>query len=236
MKVFGVVPAAGIGRRFGSKIPKQYQQLAGKTILEHSILRLQAGADLESIRVALHETDQYWPMLSDEIRQSVQVVSGGAQRSDSVRLAMASITNAQPDDCVLVHDAVRPLLDPKKVAELIETLSAGEPGAILAIPVHDTIKQAGADQSIDKTLDRSALWAAQTPQVFRFGLLKEALDSTQGDDQITDEASAMEACGHRVRLYEGHRSNIKITCQEDLALAEYLIKMTSAQMKTATGQ
>ena len=98
-------------------------------------------------------------------------------------------------------------------------------GAILALPVFDTVKLATNENTVSKTLDRTNLWTAQTPQVFRYGMLKEALETSAGDTSITDEASAMEACGHRVRLYEGHRNNMKITCREDLLLAEQLINL-----------
>lgn len=225
MKVFGVLPAAGKGTRFGTELPKQYQLLAGKPVLEHSISKLLESYELSGFWVALNAADANWQQLNSDIRASVHVVDGGTERADSVRLAIEAIPNACAEDWVMVHDAVRPLVSPKLVARLLNSLGENEAGAILALPVYDTVKLADAESRVVKTLDRTGLWTAQTPQVFRYGLLKEALEATKGDPGVTDEASAMEACGHRVRLYEGHRNNIKITCREDLLLAEQLLNL-----------
>lgn len=229
MKVYGVIPAAGVGRRFGAAIPKQYQLLAGKTILEHSIAQLQSSQELAGLWVALNPDDQCWSSLHEDIRNSVKVVTGGAERADSVRLAIHQISDASDSDWVLVHDAVRPLVDPGTVGALIQSLGSEEAGAILALPIYETVKQAHANQTVAATLDRSSLWTAQTPQVFRYGLLKQSLEATKGDRNITDEASAMEACGHSVRLHQGHRNNIKITAREDLLLAEQILRAEAAR-------
>ena len=225
MKVYGVLPAAGKGKRFGTELPKQYQLLAGKPVLEHSISRLLASFDLSGFWVALGAEDIHWDSIDPQVRSAVHRVDGGTERADSVRLAIDAIPNASADDWVMVHDAVRPLVSSKLVGELLHSLDKNEAGAILALPVFDTVKLATNENTVSKTLDRTNLWTAQTPQVFRYGMLKEALETTAGDTSITDEASAMEACGHRVRLYEGHRNNMKITCREDLLLAEQLINL-----------
>jgi len=228
MKVYGVVPAAGSGKRFGTALPKQYQLLAGKPVLEHSISRLIASFDLSGFWVALGADDINWDALDPQIRAAVHRVEGGTERADSVRLAIDAIPDATADDWVMVHDAVRPLVSPKLVGELLRSLDKNEAGAILALPVFDTVKLATSENTVAKTLDRTGLWTAQTPQVFRYGMLKEALEATIGNPGVTDEASAMEACGHKVRLYEGHRNNIKITCREDLLLAEQLLNLETS--------
>lgn len=228
MKIYGVLPAAGTGSRFGTELPKQYQLLAGKPVLEHSISRLLDSYELSGFWVALNTADSNWQSLNSEIRNVVTVVDGGAERADSVRLAIEAIPNASSEDWVMVHDAVRPLVSPKLVAQLLTSLGENEAGAILALPVYDTVKLATVQNHVSKTLDRTGLWTAQTPQIFRYGLLKEALETTKGDERVTDEASAMEACGHKVRLYEGHRNNIKITCREDLLLAEQLLNLETS--------
>ncbi|MCL4170651.1 UNVERIFIED_CONTAM: hypothetical protein GTU68_037030 [Idotea baltica] len=199
--------------------------LSNRTILEHSLEKIIGCGHVADIWVAIKMDDPYWPVIEENLKHSVNVVEGGAERADSVLNAIAAIPGAQADDWVLVHDAVRPLVDSNIINDLLDSLTDSDAGAILAQPVYETVKLANDDRTVSKTLDRSQLWTAQTPQVFRYGLLKDALESTRGDRSITDEASAMEACGHQVRLIEGHRYNIKITCREDLVLAEQLMKL-----------
>ena len=226
MNVRALIPAAGVGRRFGTTLPKQYQPLAGRPILERSIARLFDCRYIDQLVVALSPNDNDWPMIAEDVRDRVSVTTGGAERADSVRLALQSMTDLAAGDWVLVHDAVRPLVSPLLIDKMLASLRPEEPGAILAVPIQDTVKRhiqsPGREPKIAETLDRSFLWAAQTPQVFQYGLLREALEKTQGDPAVTDEASAMEMCGHAVRLIEGDRQNMKITSQQDLQLAELL--------------
>lgn len=221
--VFAIIPAAGVGRRFGGDIPKQYITLAGRPVIQHSIERLYDCPEIHQICVALDENDKWWSDLDADLRSIVSTTLGGAERADSVRLALESLTQAEPDDWVLVHDAVRPLLAPELVSQLLSSLLPDESGAILAMPIYETVKRATVSDLVESTLDRSNLWAAQTPQVFRYAALKNALEATSGNPAITDEASAMEFCGHSVRLVEGHRNNIKITSLEDLEFAVRLM-------------
>ena len=232
MTVFAVIPAAGVGKRFGAGTPKQYLPLCGKTILERSLLKISGCSVIEKIVLAIDYNDYHWPsieqQLDESLRERIILAEGGSERADSVLNALRLIPNPAPDDWVLVHDAVRPLVSSEQIASMLSALNQAEdsvPGGILALPMQDTVKQSQKTNftQVMKTLDRSLLWAAQTPQVFRFELLKEALESTAGNPQITDESSAMEACGHSVRLFEGHKYNIKITTPEDLAMAEFII-------------
>lgn len=224
-RVFAVIPAAGVGRRFGGKVPKQYAPLAGKPIIQHSIERLHCCSEIQDICVALDANDSWWEDLDPITRSLVSTTHGGIERADSVRMALGSMSHAKPQDWVLVHDAVRPLVDSDLVSRFLSTLLPEESGAILALPIYETVKRANGSDFVESTLDRSNLWTAQTPQVFRYGLLKQALEATIGNPSITDEASAMESCGHSVRLVEGHRNNIKITAAEDLELAERLLSL-----------
>ena len=224
-RCWGVVPAAGIGARMGADLPKQYLPLAGASVLEHSLRALLACPRLAAVIVALHPEDtraQSLPVFADP---RVQRVSGGAQRSDSVRLALAALLlQADPRDWVLVHDAARPCLRAADVETLIAAVTASDRGAILAEPIVDTVKQAGDDGLVQRTLDRRGLWRAQTPQMFRLGELHDALQDAAGRGlAITDEASAMELAGHPVQLVSGPARNLKVTLPADLELARWYL-------------
>ena len=223
MKVWVVVPAAGTGSRFGTEMPKQYQLLAGKTVMARTLetlLSLQPTA----LIVALNSADQRWKELSQFSNPSVRTVIGGRARADSVRSGLESIASeAGPDDWVLVHDVARPCVLVADIKRLMETLSNSLVGGILATPVSDTLKRiAISSKEIQATEDRSQFWAAQTPQMFRYGLLAEALASA--DESATDEASAIEQLGYTPVVVEGSRDNLKITRREDMAIAEAIVK------------
>lgn len=205
--------------------PKQYLQVAGATIIEHSMRALLACDQLAGLIVALHALDTRaagLPVFSDA---RVQCVVGGAERSDSVQAAL-SVLLAQADsgDWVLVHDAARPCLQGGDLARLIERVTASGTGGILAEPVVDTVKQAGDDGLVLRTLDRAHLWRAQTPQMFRLGELHEALaQAARQGLAITDEASAMELAGYPVQLVPGSARNLKVTLPDDLRLAGWYL-------------
>ncbi len=227
-RCWGVVPAAGIGARMGADLPKQYLPLAGASVLEHSLRALLACSRLAAVIVALHPEDtraQSLPVFADP---RVQRVTGGAQRSDSVHLALAALLQqADPRDWVLVHDAARPCLRAADVEALIAAVTASDRGAILAEPIVDTVKQAGDDGLVQRTLDRRGLWRAQTPQMFRLGELHDALqDAARRGLAITDEASAMELAGHPVQLVSGPARNLKVTLPADLELARWYLSST----------
>ena len=224
-RLWAIVPAAGSGRRMGANIPKQYLSLAGRTVLEHSLAALASITGLAGIVVAITSADARWSGLNLNLRTPVTTAPGGAERADSVANALAQLSQqAAPEDWVLVHDAARPCVRATDLQLLIAQLSDDPVGGLLAIPVRDTMKQADAELHCAATLDRARLWHALTPQMFRLGVLRDALASAQAAGvNITDEASAMEHAGHRPRLIEGHADNIKITRPEDLALAEFYL-------------
>lgn len=209
----------------GTDIPKQYLMLAGRTVLEHSLAALDMIADLAGLMVVLAPDDLHWPQLRLLLRTPLVTTSGGAERADSVANALAQLSlSAAPDDWVLVHDAARPCVRAADLKLLISQLQQDPVGGLLATPVRDTMKQADAEQRCESTPDRARLWHALTPQMFRIGMLREALLAAQAAGvSVTDEASAMEYVGHCPRLIEGHPDNLKITRPDDLALAEFYL-------------
>jgi 2-C-methyl-D-erythritol 4-phosphate cytidylyltransferase len=206
-----LVVAAGRGERLGTPVPKAFVMLAGRPMIEWSIAALRGVAAIEQIVVAL-------PAGVDAPAGTVGV-PGGAQRSHSVRAALAA---ARAGADVVVHDAARPLLSPALVQACLDGLQ-GADAAIAATPVTDTIKQC-ADGHVERTLDRSRLWAVQTPQAFRRGALERALAQ---DDAVlaaaTDDAALVEALGGTVRVVEAPRENLKVTTPLDLRVAELLL-------------
>lgn len=218
---WAVVPAAGAGRRMGGDRPKQYLSLAGKTILEHSLGKLLDSPEISGAVVAISDDDGYWGGLDFQHQKPVMVAPGGNERSDSVLSALQVLSQtANENDWVLVHDAARPCVRREDISQLINTCKDHMVGGILAVPVKDTIKMANESAEIIQTVDRSALWHAQTPQMFQLGMLQDALSrALASGEQITDEASAMEWAGYKPLLVEGHSDNIKITRQEDIELA-----------------
>lgn len=226
MKFWLIVPAAGAGRRFGSVIPKQYLPLSGNTVMQCTLDRLSELPGIERIIVPIGEHDQLASALGYRYAHKLHFVIGGAERADSVLAGLNAIHDqAQADDWVLVHDVARPCVRLADITKLIAMLQTDPVGGILANPVRDTIKQCAEDGvSIAATVPRSRLWQALTPQMFRFGLLRQALmQAAQQQAVVTDEASALELLGYQPRLVAGAHDNIKITFPEDLALAEYLL-------------
>ena len=226
MTVWVVVAAAGTGSRFGATTPKQYQLLAGQPIIVRTLEKMLA-LQPQSIVVAVNAADQQWSKLSMASHPLVRTVTGGNVRADSVRAAVNFIASeADADDWVLVHDVARPCVLVSDIKKLINALDHHPVGGILATPISDTVKRvAVGQQEICSTEDRRQLWAAQTPQMFRYGLLAEALANADGS--VTDEASAIEQLGHRPLVVEGSRDNIKITRGEDMAIAEAILNFQS---------
>lgn len=223
--VWGVVPAAGIGSRMGSEIPKQYLPLAGRNVLACTLQALRQAGVCKHIVVALHPQDDGRYLVDDTNSKHILTVTGGIERSDSVLAALKALTGrAALQDWVLVHDAARPCVRRDAILRLLQQAEKNQMGAILAVPVVDTVKRSTDGVSIEQTVDRKQLWCAQTPQLFRYGLLYEAL--SQASEQgiaITDEASAMESAGHPVQLVQGSTDNLKITHPNDLALAQWYL-------------
>ncbi|MDT3680670.1 MAG: 2-C-methyl-D-erythritol 4-phosphate cytidylyltransferase [Burkholderiaceae bacterium] len=217
-----LIPAAGIGARVGAPLPKQYLALGARSMLEWSVDALCATPWIERVVVVVAPDDQRAAMVLHG-RARVEVLArGGATRRDSVLAGLQALTRQyDARDWVLVHDAARPAIDAAALERLRDAVSASPVGGLLALPVGDTVKRSRDDrQSVAATIDREGLWAAQTPQMFRLGLLLEAL-AAHAD--VTDEASAVERAGHAPLLVEGTRSNFKVTSAEDVALMRLLL-------------
>jgi 2-C-methyl-D-erythritol 4-phosphate cytidylyltransferase len=229
---WAIVPAAGVGKRMLADRPKQYLPLGDKTVLEHTLSRLltlqlagdAATAIFAAVVVAITDTDPYWPELEVSRHPRIVTAAGGKERADSVLSALNHIRDrAAANDWVLVHDAARPCITHADIQALINQLQDGAVGGILALASHDTLKQVQQGQ-ITASVDRSSVWRALTPQMFRYQLLIDALTQTAGNPAITDEASALELLGYKPAIVEGRPDNIKITRPEDLALATFYLE------------
>lgn len=221
---YAIVPAAGHGARFGAETPKQYLGLLGRPLIWHTLHALCTCEVIDRVWVVLSPGDQWWSAhdwaaLGPKLET---VYHGGATRAQSVAAGLqAAATAIAEEDWVLVHDAARPCLTAGLVERLVRTLAEDPVGGLLAVPVADTLKRAGPGNRVAATVDRSGLWQAQTPQMFRYGLLVDALERFS---EVTDEAGAMEAAGHAPRLVPGDLTNLKVTWPVDLALAEMFLK------------
>ncbi|MBR0565264.1 2-C-methyl-D-erythritol 4-phosphate cytidylyltransferase [Azoarcus sp. L1K30] len=222
-KHFAIVPAAGSGTRMASDLPKQYLPLLGQPLIRHALTTLCAAPEIDKVFVVLSVGDaqwrQYdWRALGPKL---VPLFCGGATRADSVLAGLRAIAGeTAASDWILVHDAARPCLAPWHIDKLIRELAHDEVGGLLAVPVADTLKRADAHRHVAATLPRDSLWQAQTPQMFRYIMLRRALE---GCSAVTDEASAIEAAGLRPRLVEGDATNLKVTYPLDLHLAEWIL-------------
>ncbi|XVO88696.1 2-C-methyl-D-erythritol 4-phosphate cytidylyltransferase [Pseudomonas palleroniana] len=216
---WAVIPAAGVGARMAADRPKQYLQLGGRTILEHSLGCFLDHPSLKGLVVSLASDDPYWPELACAGDARIHHADGGSERSGSVLNALLQLNalGASDDDWVLVHDAARPNLSRDDLDKLLSELADDPVGGLLAVPARDTLKRVDKHGRVMETVDRSLIWQAYTPQMFRLGALHRALaDSLVADAVITDEASAMEWSGQAPRLIEGRSDNIKVTRPEDL--------------------
>ncbi|MCK9200187.1 MAG: 2-C-methyl-D-erythritol 4-phosphate cytidylyltransferase [Gallionella sp.] len=217
-----LVPAAGFGARMGNELPKQYLPLAGRPMIAHALETLCACPDLSTVFVVLAPDDTLfhgydWSHCGEKLQP---LYCGGATRAESVANGLLA-SELEPDDWVLVHDAARPCLTQSHLAKLIAELRDDPVGGILAVPVADTLKRADDAQRIARTEDRAGLWQAQTPQMFRAGLLMQALQQCKA---VTDEASAVEALGLNPKLVASESTNFKVTYPQDLLLAELLLQ------------
>ena len=222
--IWAIVPAAGVGKRMQSDKPKQYLELAGKTVIEQTLFRLLEAKVFSSIAVAISVEDTYWPELDISKHPDVLTAPGGKERADSVLSGLRMLSPKATDrDWVLVHDAARPCITRSDIHLLINQLQTDAVGGILALSSHDTLKNV-LDNNILGTLDRRHIWRALTPQMFRYGMLKTALEESVGNPAVTDEASALELKGLQPKIVEGRPDNIKITRPEDLALAQFYLE------------
>lgn len=219
---YALVPAAGSGSRMGSELPKQYLPLAGSPMIYHALARLCGCAEINTVFVVLAPDDALfalydWTMFGDKLQP---LYCGGATRAESVLNGLMA-AELEPDDWVLVHDAARPCLSAAQLAKLMAELRDDEVGGILAVPVADTLKRGDGAGRITVTEPRAGLWQAQTPQMFRTGLLLQALQSVP---EVTDEASAVESLGLHPKLVASEASNFKVTYLQDMQLAELLLR------------
>ncbi len=229
--IWAIVPAAGIGRRMQSSIPKQYLSLNGRPVLEHTINTLLKNINIRGLVLALQPDDRYFSGIKIKSDKPVIRCEGGKERADSVLNALATLFQCDQFDAnrdwVMVHDAVRACLKQRDINALVSHVALDKNGGLLALPVRDTMKRQSTDNSFEcvaKTIDRENLWHALTPQYFYAASLKKALEEAQLDERIiTDESSAMEHAGFSPRLVQGSADNIKITRPDDLRLASLLL-------------
>lgn len=223
-----VVPAAGIGTRMQAAVPKQYLPLGRLTVIEHTLSCFLAHPKLLGVVVCLSAEDNHWATLAVSKQPTIETVIGGEERADSVLAALDFLATREPaDSWVLVHDAARPNLQPEDLEKLLITASQDAVGGLLATPARDTLKQTDGAGRVKVTLDRKTIWQALTPQMFRLGQLRQALQQALVAGQaITDEASAIELAGLSPLLVEGRSDNLKITHPEDVQwLAPYFINL-----------
>jgi len=227
--IHALIPAAGHSVRFGGTTLKQYAHLMGQPVIAHSIEAVLRHPAVGSVTVALAADDGIYDELVRPIYPSVRTVMGGKSRAQTVMNGLNAIRERGPDyEWVLVHDAARPCLAVEALRRLVAAGLNSDNGAILAVPVSDTLKLADDAGRIESTVDRARCWAAQTPQLFRLRELAANLQAAlEAGESPTDDAAAMERSGIHPLLVEGPRSNIKITGPEDLALAEFILQRQS---------
>ena len=222
---WAIVPAAGSGQRFGAELAKQFHSIGDKLVADHTLGRLLTISKLQKILVPCNPGAESWAQVSALKDQRVELLAGGTERVHSVLNGLRALANiAGSDDWVLVHDMARPCVTRADINKLIEQLDGHAVGGILATPISDTLKKVTAGNTITETLDRSDYRGAQTPQMFRYGLLLRALETMLEKQQVpTDEASAIEYIGEQAMIVEGRRDNIKITHREDLVIAQAIM-------------
>jgi 2-C-methyl-D-erythritol 4-phosphate cytidylyltransferase len=223
--IWAIVPASGVGKRMHSSTPKQYLKFGGKTIIEHTLDKLLSFDDICGVILVLRADDIDWSGLNYTSEKPILTTTGGEQRKHSVFNGLLKLRELDLDDpYALVHDAVRPLVTHRDLACLVKAATNHEAGALLALPITDTIKQQDEQGNSIKSVAREGLWRAFTPQLFRANLLHRALDYVlQNELEITDDAAAIEALGMKPKLVPCSAENIKLTHPEDLSLAEQIL-------------
>ena len=234
MRYWLVMPAAGAGRRFGTRLPKQYALLEDRAVIEWSLAPFLADRRCSGTVVALAPQDEHWAGIARRLHGTVSTVTGGVQRSHSVRRALGALEGrAASDDWVLVHDAVRPCLEQADLERLLAAAGGHAVGGLLAAPAADTLKRAvdpaarpeGTPPASAQTVERAGLWRALTPQMFRYRRLCTALDCAHAAGRSpTDESQALEWQGEQPLLIEGAASNLKVTTAADLVLASAIVQ------------
>lgn len=236
--VAAVVPAGGRGTRIGDETPKQFLQLGEVPLLVHALRVLESNKTIcEIVVVVPHDAVTYCQkelLPQFTFSKISKVISGGTRRQDSVWNGLQAVDGRT--EIVLVHDAVRPFVTDTMVEKVVDGAKA-HGAAIVAIPLHDTIKRAAPDGMIETTLDRQQLWLAQTPQAFGIELLREAHQlSQQADVEATDDACLVERIGHRVSIVNGSTDNIKVTRPEDLIMGEAILRLRTSETGLAASR
>jgi len=234
---WAIVPAAGIGKRMQSDIPKQYLSINGRPVLEYTINTLLRNKNISGLVIALQADDTYWPEIRVNSQKPVLLAAGGKERADSVLNALAELFRCEQfdanNDWVMVHDAVRCCLRQDDIDRLVSEVADDSNGGLLALPVRDTMKRqlsGSSPATVAATVDRENLWHALTPQYFAALDLKNALENARMNGQIvTDESSAMELAGFSPILVQGHEDNLKITRPDDLRLAGLYLQAQNLQ-------
>lgn len=218
MTIKVIIPASGTGERFGGKIPKQFLKISGREIIAHSLEKFNKLSSVDEIIISTKL--EYFVKISAiikkyNLKKVKKIVEGGKRRQDSVYNALINL-DCSKDDLIIIHDAVRPFISRNKIIELINK-SSKENCVIPGLKISDTIKRASVSGIVEETIDRSNLWLIQTPQAFRFHVLKNSFDKANSENFTgTDESSIVENAGYKVKIIEGEKDNIKITKPEDL--------------------
>ena len=229
-RIIAIVPAAGIGRRFGSSQKKTFVDCSGVPLLIHTLKRLDSVKSITEIVPVIGKEDigkAHKLIQTYNIKKVKRIAIGGKERQDSVYNALCLIGNYSPEDLVLIHDGARPFVTAELIKKLLSEIQGNKSidGVIPGIPVKDTIKEAGDDGIVLSTKKREKLRAVQTPQVFRYGVLRKAYDRARKNGfYATDDAALVEKTGGKVKIIPGHPYNIKVTTPEDMGMVEYLIK------------
>jgi 2-C-methyl-D-erythritol 4-phosphate cytidylyltransferase len=223
-KNYALIPAAGTGNRMDSELPKQYLPLLDKPLIHHTLSIFCAHPAVEKVVVVINPEDRLWDGYDwHAFAGRIEVLRcGGETRAASVLNGLQSL-DADEDDWVLVHDAARPCITLELLGRLFAELRDDKVGGLLAVPVADTLKRADAGRRVAATEPRGGLWQAQTPQMFRYGLLRRALEAS-GTDAPTDESQAVEHLGFSPKLVMGERNNLKVTYPEDIEMARMLLQ------------
>jgi len=228
---FVVIPAGGSGQRFGHERPKQYKKVNGQTILEHTLSIFLFDRCVEKLVICLQEEDKLFSQSHLAKHPKLLYANAGATRAESVYNGIVLLSElAHDQDWIIVHDAVRPCLHRHDLNKLVNTVSNHSVGGILAQPIHDTVKKVNANQEIEQTIDRNTLWAAQTPQIFRLQMLRQALEFCfENGVQPTDEAFALEKWMQIPLVVQAAHPNPKLTTLSDLATIEHLLSMNKIE-------
>jgi len=228
-RYFALIPAAGVGARMGASSPKQYIRIGGKPMLRHTLDAFLSSDLIAHTFIVVSPEDPYIDSVAPSHGVTV-LRCGGASRMESVRNGLAVLANTlAPTDWVLVHDAARPGLTAELIEKLIGETGAHPVGGLLGLPVVDTVKRCIEGEACG-TIPRNGLWLAQTPQMFRFQLLRQALLAATDPNTITDDASAVEALGLTPKLVEGHPRNLKVTLPDDIRIAELYLAVSQPEL------